>query len=199
MDEKKTHCRQCRVPILEATARRTNGYCMPHADLGLPFKTRIGGIITRAVALDPKTVVVPGITDFFLRLGMYGDWDRLMRAMVSGDTLIHFSTKPASEWEKSYVTSGYAIERDGQWIDGIVMKSRMNWIFYKGVESQISPDVFASERPELWEKFRPIFNEGDTIVYNKTSPRSWRILAGREWYEVRRNGKCVGSVLVALS
>ncbi|MBK7260266.1 MAG: hypothetical protein IPI01_21175 [Ignavibacteriae bacterium] len=101
-----------------------------------------------------------------------------MRAMVSGDKLIHFSTKPASASEKSYITSGYAIERDGQWIDGIVVEFGVNEDFYEDVEMQISPDVFAAEHPDLWEKFRSSFNEGDTIVHFKTSPWSWRILVG---------------------
>lgn len=197
MSEKKTKCKKCGVEILLTTAQSTNGYCMPHSDLGLPFKEKIEGIVesvheVRPKGLNPVAVKLP-------ELGLETDWDQLIQQMVLGDKLLEFHTLPSYPEQSTYAATGYAIERNGTWLDGIVTEWMDNKAYYEDIEETIEIDTLADENPEILSLFKKKLRKGDIIVHFKTSPMSWDSLCGREGFAIKRKGKYIESVVIILN
>lgn len=197
MSEKKTKCKKCGVEILLTTALSTNGYCMPHSYLGIQFKEKIGGIIASMHEVSPK-----GIYPVAVKLPEFGletDWDQLIQQMVSGDKLLEFHTLPSSPEQSKYAATGYAIDRNGTWLDGIVTEWMDNKAYYEDIEEAIEIDTLSDENPEILSLFKGKLMKGDIIVHFRTSPMSWDSLCGREGFAIKRKGKYRDSVVTILN
>jgi len=184
MEELKTQCMYCKVEILVATAERTNGYCMPHAHMGRPFKERISGIIVSVEEVGAGAS--PELTD-------------LIKSMQSTDKLIRFRTLPSSPHQSIYAAMGYAIVRDGEWLDGIIVEWGANPEYDMDVEEILSIEEFVRQEPEILERFKPAYRKGDTLLYFRTSPASWEALRGREGFAIVRKGERVKWVYTCIN
>lgn len=199
MEKSQTRCKHCKAVILRKTAERTNGYCMPHAEPGLPLKQQIGGVLESVEEVIPADVKFPGVSQEF-RLGIGVEWDELLKKMKPGDRMIRFHTLPSSPDQSWYAETGYAIVRDdGEWGDGIVIHWRANPAYREHVEEVLDIDEFIREHSEDWKDLKPTMQKGDELVHFKSSPMSWASLYGREWFGVRRNGVYVASIFVGMS
>lgn len=197
MSEKKTKCKKCGVEILLTTAQTTNGYCMPHSYLGLSFKEKIGGIIESILEVSPKGIYPVAVK--LPEIGLETNWNKLIQQMISGDKLLEFHTLPSSPYQSKYAVTGYAIDRNGTWIDGIVTEWLDNNAFYVDIEETIEIDTLSVEKPKIMSLFKDKLKKGDIIVHFKTSPMSWFNLCGREGFAIKRNGKYIESVVTILN
>jgi len=188
----KVRCHYCGVEILEDTANRTNGYCMPHSGYGLSFPEKIGGEF-KIVSYQTQQQVEYSVTSEHKK-----EFDIIRTLMLPGDKLVKFTTTPFKN-QKEYAKSGYAIYREHKYFTGFVTELERNQDYYQDVETEVNIIEIIEVFGEDWEKIKNELIEGDIVVHCITSPYSWDCLAGRDYYAVKRGDEYLFSKLIRMN
>ena len=191
-DNIKVPCHYCGVEILKDTAKRTNGYCMPHSYYGLSFVEIIGGefeIISEHTQLEVEKTLSKENKNKF---------EVIKTLMIAGDKLVKFRTKPFNNQEE-YAKNGYAIYRENVIYIGFVTKWAINPKFREDVETEVSIEEIKEVFGKDWEEVKNKVLEGDKFVHFISSPFTWDCLAGREYYCVKRGEDYLYTILVKLN
>ena len=196
MPEEMTTCKHCKVQILASTAKRTGGYCMPHAYLGLPPPKENWGTIISETEIDPKDIKVDR-SGLFPHLGEGAKWDEFFATIRPGDKVIQFQASASSRTQEFVDRTGFAIVRNGEWVKRIVTGRELNPDYYEDLEEAVDKESFARDCPDIWSEFKDELKSDDIIVRFETSPESWELSAGRRGYAIKRDGKYVKTYLVA--
>lgn len=187
----KVPCHYCGVEILEDTARRTNGYCMPHSGYG-SFSEKIGGefeIVSRHTQQEVEKTLSNTHKKVF---------EIIKSLMIAGDELVKFRTTPTINQE-TFAESGYAIYREQKYFTGFVIQWKENPKYFEGVETEVGEDEIKKVFGEDWDKIKNKIKEGDKFVYFTSSPYSWDHLFGRDYYCIKRRSKYLYQKLVSMN
>lgn len=191
-DSIKVNCHYCGVKILKDTARRTNGYCMPHSYFSEPFQEQIGGVF-EIIEQITQQEVEKSLNNKYIKV-----FDVIKSIMIVDDKLVKFRAIPLVD-QKKYATNGYAIIRNNNIYTGFVTNWKENPKFYEDVETEVSLSEIQQIFGADWEEIESKLIEGDQFIYYNSSPFSWDCLAGREYYCIKRGDEHLYTKLVAMN
>jgi hypothetical protein len=188
---KKVPCHYCGVDILEETARRTNGYCMPHA-YNTSFSEIVQGEIEIVSRVTQQSVEKKLPHDYIKAFAV------MKSLMLAGDELIQFKVNPIPEQNK-FAKLGYAIFRDQKLITGIVVRWEANPLYDMDSSTEVSLEKISNAFGDKWEDIKNEIKEGDKFLFCETSPSTWACFAGRAFYAVKRGEEFIYTKVVMLN